>query len=213
MGSWIYPVILILLIGYGIWGRAVWKGGKGQGLKHFWDPAIRHTLALTGLSDRMGRFLGINDTARLMPWKRKEEAAADSICRAGSAFITGLAVFCALAGMSGIRQEEPDRSLVYRGADGWYVRKGEPGEPERILSLNGLMEEEEVTLQASAPNRPTRSLISFMAPIRSATSAMCMAYEGVATNTVLPKSRIRLIWRSVLPLEMGTTAAPIFSRP
>ena len=153
MGAWIYLVLLILLIGYGIWGRAVWKDGKEQGLKHFWDPAIRRTLALTGLSDRMGRFLGMKDIARLVPWKRKEEAAADSICRAGSVFITGLAVFCALAGLAGIRQEEPDRSLVYREGDGWYVRKGEPGEPERILSLNGLLEEEEVTVQASAPNR------------------------------------------------------------
>ena len=55
--------------------------------------------------------------------------------------------------------------------------------------------------------------MSCMAPAFSAASARYMAYDGVATSTVAPKSRISCTWRTVLPLETGTTAAPIFSRP
>jgi len=68
----------------------------------------------------------------------------------------------------------------------------------RILSDHG-----------SAPKIPTRNFSFLMStPISSAVSARKSAYDGVQVNTVEPKSCMIMIWRLLLPPDMGITEAP-----
>ena len=66
--------------------------------------------------------------------------------------------------------------------------------------------------QGSAPNIPTRSE-GRSEPISSATSARCIAYDGVQWRAVTPKSSIISICRFVLPVPAGTVVMPIRSAP
>ena len=70
------------------------------------------------------------------------------------------------------------------------------------------------SVHGSAPNTPVRSGRSLRStPISPAFSTRCTKKLGVAHTAVTPKSRISMIWRSVLPPETGITAAPIASAP
>ena len=66
--------------------------------------------------------------------------------------------------------------------------------------------------QGSAPNMPTLSE-GRSDSISSATSARCIAYDGVQWSAVTPKSLIISICRFVLPVPAGRTVMPIRSAP
>ena len=148
-----YLPILIVLFGYGIWGRMVWKREKGTEGTGFWDSALRYTIAHTGLLRRIRRVPGAKDLTRLLPWKRREDAAADFVCRAGNLLIGGCVLLTVFAGLAAEGKEEMEPGPVYREGEGWYLGRGEPGGEESIVDLSGMMDGETIAFQAAVPNR------------------------------------------------------------
>ncbi len=68
--------------------------------------------------------------------------------------------------------------------------------------------------QGSAPKMPTRSFREAgSTPSSRIVSARFSAYDGVQVSTVAPKSWRIMIWRLVLPPEIGMTVVPSFSAP
>jgi hypothetical protein len=67
--------------------------------------------------------------------------------------------------------------------------------------------------QAVEAKQMPKGIPLMLTPIFSATSTMCMKYDGVQAMAVVPRSCISSICRSVFPTPVGRTVAPIFSAP